>query len=47
MYVKSDVYEFGVVLLEMLIGMRAVDTMSREKKNLEDWTKLCHSFKET
>ncbi|EHA8586637.1 Receptor-like cytoplasmic kinase [Cocos nucifera] len=40
LYVKSDVYGFGVVLLEMLSGQRALD-ISRPsgKHNLVDWAK--------
>ncbi|KAK9129231.1 hypothetical protein Sjap_009718 [Stephania japonica] len=40
LYVKSDVYGFGVVLLEMLTGLRAVDpTRPRGQQNLVDWLK--------
>ncbi|KAG8074549.1 hypothetical protein GUJ93_ZPchr0006g45804 [Zizania palustris] len=40
LYVKSDVYGFGVVLLEMLSGLRALDpSRPSEKLNLIDWAK--------
>ena len=40
MYVKSDVYGFGVVLLEILTGMRAFDTRRPTgQQNLVEWTK--------
>ncbi|GFS37645.1 protein kinase superfamily protein [Actinidia rufa] len=40
LYVKSDVYGFGVVLVEMLSGLRALDTSRPSgKHNLADWVK--------
>lgn len=45
MYVKSDVYGFGVVLLEMLTGLRALDTNRPSgEHNLVEWAK--HSLTE-
>ncbi|PRQ47887.1 putative transferase, protein kinase RLK-Pelle-RLCK-VIIa-2 family [Rosa chinensis] len=38
LYVKSDVYSFGVVLLELLTGLRALDTKRpKEQLNLVSW----------
>ncbi|CAN6461883.1 unnamed protein product [Victoria cruziana] len=40
LYVKSDVYGFGVVLLEMMTGLRALDTRRPHgEHNLVDWLK--------
>lgn len=40
LYVKSDVYGFGVVLLELLTGLRALDTKRPGgQHNLVDWMK--------
>ncbi|KAD3642131.1 hypothetical protein E3N88_31355 [Mikania micrantha] len=40
LYVKSDVYGFGVVLAEMLTGLRALDNgRPPSQRNLVDWVK--------
>ncbi|XP_031126075.1 probable serine/threonine-protein kinase PIX13 [Ipomoea triloba] len=40
LYVKSDVYGFGVVLVEMLTGLRAIDeNRPSGQHNLVDWIK--------
>lgn len=42
LYVKSDVYGFGVVMVEMLTGLRALDqNRPSGQHNLVDWIKPC------
>ncbi|XP_059280896.1 probable serine/threonine-protein kinase PIX13 [Lycium ferocissimum] len=46
LYVKSDVYGFGVVVLELLTGLRALDTKRPSgQHNLVDWAKPMLSHK--
>ncbi|KAJ6372761.1 hypothetical protein OIU76_027144 [Salix suchowensis] len=40
LYIKSDVYSFGVVLVEMLTGLRVIDTSRPpQQQNLLNWIK--------
>lgn len=46
LYVKSDVYGFGVLLLEIMTGLRALDTKRPDgQQNLVDWLKPTLSHK--
>ncbi|GMI86307.1 CAST AWAY, CONNEXIN 32, PBS1-Like 30, kinase 4 [Hibiscus trionum] len=46
LYVKSDVYGFGVLLLEMMTGLRAMDTKRSDGQQiLVDWLKPTLSHK--
>ncbi|GLT94523.1 hypothetical protein SLE2022_122600 [Rubroshorea leprosula] len=46
LYIKSDVYGFGIVLLELLTGMRALDSSRPSgQHNLVLWAKPCLSQK--
>ncbi|XP_058185382.1 probable serine/threonine-protein kinase PIX13 [Rhododendron vialii] len=45
LYVKSDVYGFGVVLLELLTGLRALDMKRAGKHNLVDWARPLLPYK--
>ncbi|KAL0916156.1 hypothetical protein M5K25_013645 [Dendrobium thyrsiflorum] len=38
---KSDVYAFGVVLLEVISGRPALDPANAEEENLVDWIRHC------
>lgn len=42
---KSDIYSFGVVLLEIVTGRRAIDyTRPGPEQNLVDWVSIFNSY---
>ncbi|KAL1832484.1 hypothetical protein ACET3Z_002135 [Daucus carota] len=46
LYLKSDVFSFGVLLLELLAGRRVIDlTLPTTEHNLVDWAKPCLTSK--
>lgn len=45
---KCEVYSFGIVLLEILLGKKYCDrNKKREEKELDEWVKRCLTNRET